>query len=160
MKGSSVIKRLATLSIGLVICFVTLHAPAAPDRGTEEEAMAMVKKAIQYYGKHGRAKALAEIARNPGPFVDRDLYVTVLDMNGTALAHINAKMVGKNLMEIRDTDGKYMVRERIESAQKQSKGWQDYRFFNPVTSRIEPKHLYWERHDNLVFACGAYTVPK
>lgn len=26
----------------------------------------------------------------------------------------------------------------------------------PVTRKVEPKRMYWEKHDNLVFAAGAY----
>ena len=32
------------------------------------------------------------------------------------------------------------------------------KFFNPMTKKIEPKEMYWEKHDNLVFACGAYKA--
>ena len=35
-------------------------------------------------------------------------------------------------------------------------GWQDFQFFNPMTKKIEPKEMYWEKHDNMVFAAGAY----
>ena len=93
-----------------------------------------------------------------GPFIDKDLYVTVYDMKGNCLAHVNPKMVGKNMMELRDADGKYHIKERMEAAQKGTSGWQDFKFFNPVTKKIEPKRMYWERHDDLVFACGAYKA--
>ena len=148
---------LASLA-AILICLASVPADADTTRGTEDEAVAMVKTAIHYYDKHGRDKALADISRNPGPFVDRDLYVTVYDFKGTALAHINQKMLGKNLIELRDADGKHIVRERTEAAQKQPSGWQQYKFYNPVSKRIEPKHMYWERHDNLIFACGAYKA--
>ena len=99
---------------------------------------------------------MAEFSKSPGPFVDRDLYVTVYTMQGDALSHINPKMVGRNMMDLRDADGKYHIKERLESAQKGTSGWQDFKFFNPVTKKIEPKKMYWEKHDNLVFAAGAY----
>ena len=35
-------------------------------------------------------------------------------------------------------------------------GWQDFKFFNPQTKKVEPKRMYWEKHDNIVFAAGAY----
>ena len=127
-------------------------------RATEKEAEAMVKKAIDFYKKNGRDKALAEYMKKPGPFVDRDLYVTVYTPNADSLAHINPKMVGKNMMELRDGNGKYHIKERMEAAQKGSSGWQDFTFFNPVTKKIEPKRMYWEKHDDLVFACGAYKA--
>lgn len=36
-------------------------------------------------------------------------------MKGKVLAHgANDKMIGKDVIEIRDSDGKYFVRERVE----------------------------------------------
>jgi cytochrome c len=147
----------------LAICALAL--PCLPLRAQEDkyasraEAQALVKKAIEYYRKNGRDKAIAEFVRNPGPFVDRDLYITVYTMAGDALAHINPKIVGKNMLDLRDGDGKYHIRERMEAAAKGTSGWQDLKFFNPVTKKIEPKEMYWEKFDSLVFACGAYKAP-
>ena len=128
------------------------------NRASEAEAEAMVKKAIEFYKKNGREKAIAEFNKNPGTFVDRDLYVTVYTQTADALAHINPKMVGKNMMELRDGNGKYHIKERMEAAQKANSGWQDFTFFNPVSKKIEPKRMYWEKHDGLIFACGAYKA--
>ena len=147
-------KVIACLALGLF----SLQAGAALDRASEPEAEAMVKKAIAYYQKNGKEKAMAEFSKSPGPFVDRDLYVTVYTMNADSLAHINPKMIGKNMMDLRDADGKYHIKERMELAQKQGKGWQDFKFFNPVSKKIEPKRMYFEKYDNLVFACGAYKA--
>lgn len=128
----------------------------AADKGTTEEAQALVKKAIAFYDKNGKDKTIAELVKSPGPFVDRDLYVTIYNMEGDCLAHVNPKMVNKNLMEMRDSGGVYIVRDRAEAAKKAATGWQDITFFNPVTKKVEPKRVYWEKHDNLIFAAGAY----
>ena len=112
-------------------------------RASEADAEAMVKKAIAHYKKNGKEKAIADFNKNPGPFVDRDLYVTVYTPNADALAHINPKMVGKNMMELRDGNGKYHIKERMEAAAKANSGWQDFTFFNPVSKQIEPKSMYW-----------------
>jgi hypothetical protein len=56
-----------------LICLASVPACADRPRGTEDEAVAMVKKAIHYYDRHGRDQALSDISRDPGPFVDRDL---------------------------------------------------------------------------------------
>ena len=138
----------------LALASLAVHADA--NRASEAEAQAMVKKAVDFYKKNGKDKAIAEFNKNPGPFVDRDLYVTVYTLNADALAHINPKMVGKNMMELKDGDGKYHIKERMEAAKKGTSGWQDFTFFNPVSKKIEPKRIYWEKYDNLVFAAGAY----
>ncbi|NKE67507.1 histidine kinase [Ramlibacter sp. RBP-2] len=157
MRPVNAIRNVFALVVMFAVAAFALQARAQDhSRGSPAEAQAMVKKAIEFYQKNGREKALAEFVKKPGPFVDRDLYVTVYTLQGDSLAHINPKMVGKNMMELRDGDGKYHIRERMESAAKGTSGWQDFKFFNPVNKQIEPKQMYWEKHDNLVFAAGAY----
>ena len=149
-------KKPVSLLAAFGIAVASFGAAAAADRASTQEAEALVKKAVAYYQKNGKDKAVAEFSKSPGPFVDRDLYVTVYDMKADCLAHINPKMVGKNMMDLRDADGKYHIKERMEAAQKGNNGWQDFKFFNPVSKKIEPKRMYWEKYDNLVFAAGAY----
>ena len=152
-------KKLIAVLAAFAVGFLPLLGQAAEEqRASKAEAEALVKKAVAYYQKNGKDKALAEFQKSPGPFVDRDLYVTVYTMDGTALSHINPKMVGKNMMDLRDPNGKYHIKERLESAKTKDKGWQDFSFFNPMTKKVEPKEMYWEKHDNMVFAAGAYKA--
>lgn len=148
-------KRLFTMIVAAMLATFAAGALAA-DNGTEAEAEAMVKKAIAHYKKLGREKALADFQKNPGPFVDRDLYITVYDFEGHSLSHINPKMIGKSLIDLRDPDGVYLIRERLDAARKSPSGWQDYKFFNPVSKKVEPKRMFWEKYDGIVFASGAY----
>ena len=139
-------------------CFAgSVHAA---DGGTQDEARALVKRAVAYYHKVGRDKAMAEFSRTDGAFVDRDLYVTVLTMNADSLAHINPKMRGKNTMDYRDPDGNFPILERTQVAAKDGKGWQEFKFFNPMTKQIEMKRTYFEKYDNLIFSAGAFRPTK
>ena len=81
------------------------------------------------------------------------------DLQGACLAHVNPKMIGKNMMELRDADGRYPIKERLEQAASKDSGWQELTFFNPQTKKVEPKQMYWEKHNGLIFAAGAYK-PK
>jgi signal transduction histidine kinase len=146
----------AVLATAAVAGFLPPGAYADAERASEAEAAQMVKKAVAFYKKNGKEKTISELMKSPGPFVDRDLYVTLYTLDGILLAHINQKIVGKNLIELRDPDGKPFVRERMEAARASESGWQDYKFFNPVSKKVEPKRMYWEKHDGFVFACGAY----
>ena len=122
-----------------------------------QEAEAMVKKGVAYIKANPRAKAMADITDRNGPFVDRELYLNVYDMNGTSLAHGgNAKFVGKNMMDLLDTTGRPIVRERLEMAKTKSTFWQDYNFVNPVNRKIEPKRMYCEVAADLVVCGGIY----
>ena len=149
-------KRLCALMFVAMAGLLPASAAGPGERATTAEAEALVKKAIDYYKKNGRDKALAEFSKPAGKFVDRDLYVTVYTLDGKCLSHINDRVIGKNMWDQRDVDGKYFTRERLEASKTQPSGWQDFKFFNPVTKKIEPKRQYWERHDDLVFAAGAY----
>jgi cytochrome c len=125
--------------------------------GTKDEAQTMVKKAIEYYKANGKTKAFAEISNKKGQFVKDDLYVFVYDMNGVCVAHgFNDKQIGKNLIEVKDPDGKFYVKDRIALAKGTGSGWQDYKYTNPTTFKVESKTAYIEKIDNYIFGCGAY----
>lgn len=144
------------LLMGLVLV-VGSSGVMAGDSGTKEEAVAMVKKAVEYIKANGTEKAFAEISDPEGQFVDRDLYVVVYDLNGVCHAHgANQKMIGRDLIDNKDVDGKEFVKERVEMMKKQATGWQDYKFRNPVSNQIESKSMYMERYEEFVVACGIY----
>ena len=150
---------LSVFAATLCLAFAGFQAQAADSKkGTAAEAQAMVQKAIAAIKKEGRDKAFAQIDDPKGPFVDRDLYVVVYDMKGKVLAHgANAKMIGKDVIDLRDNDGKYFVKERVEMmAKPDAKGWQDYKFMNPVSRAIEPKSMYLERFEDVIVGCGIY----
>jgi signal transduction histidine kinase len=125
--------------------------------GTAAEAEAMVKKAIAFIKANGKEKGLAEISNSKGKFIDRDLYVTVYDLNGKCLAHgVNPKMIGKDLIDFKDIDGKSYVKERMDLAKSKGKFWQDFKFTNPISKKIEPKSMYCEKFEDIVVGCGIY----
>jgi signal transduction histidine kinase len=144
------------VAVCLFLGWPAVDAGAADD-GTREEAMAMVKKAIDYIKANGNDKSFEEISNLKGQFIDRDLYVVVYDMTGKCLAHGQKKsMVGKDLIDLKDTDGKEYMKERVELMKKQTTAWQDYKFMNPVSKQIEPKSMYIERFGDLIVGCGIY----
>jgi cytochrome c len=126
--------------------------------GTAAEAEAMVKKAIASMQSIGREATFAEIDNPKGKFTDGDLYVFVYDIKGKCVAHgQNPTMIGKDLIEMKDADGKYFVKERVEIAKTKGSGWQYYKFRDPLTKKIEYKRAYVERYDDLIVGCGIYA---
>jgi cytochrome c len=129
---------------------------AATD-ATPAEATAMVKKGVAFMKANGKDKGHAEISNKQGQFIDRDLYLVVYGLDGTVRAHgANEKMIGKNLIDLKDVDGKAFVKERVDLAQAKGTFWQDYKFTNPVTKKIEPKSMYCEKLDDAVLCGGVY----
>lgn len=150
-------KKIFVLLLTAMFLLVISGISLAADKGSKAEAEAMVKKAIAYVKEVGKEKALAEFSNPKGKFIDKDLYIFVYDMNGKVLAHgFNQKMIGKDLIEMKDPDGKYYVKERIEIAKTKGKGWQEYKFTDPKDKKIDNKTAYIEKIEDMIIGCGAY----
>ena len=135
-------------------------APVWAEEGqaTKAEATAMVKQAVAYINEVGPDKAYAEIDKKGSQFHDRDLYIVVYGLDGKVLAHgAQEKLIGKNLIDMQDVDGKYFVKERVELAKKEASFWQSYKFVNPTTKKIEPKEMYCERLSETAVCGGVYS---
>ena len=126
--------RIATAIIAGAVC----AAPAFAANATKDEAVAMVKKGVALIKTSGKDKTFAEVSNKSG-------------------AHgANEKMIGKNLIELKDVDGKPFIKERMELAQAKPSFWQEYKFTNPVSKKVEPKQMYCERADDVVVCGGVY----
>lgn len=144
------------VALATATLFATGAARAA-EKVTAKEAEAMVKKGVAFIKSSGRDKGYAEITSKQSQFTDRDLYLVVYRLDGTPLAHgANEKMVGRNLIDLRDIDGKEFVRERVELAKAKNTFWQDYKFTNPVSKKVEAKTMYCERLDDTAVCGGIY----
>jgi len=152
--------KIAFRNFAAALIALSLNSAAfAADRGTADEAIAMVDKAVAYINANGKAKAFEEISNPKGRFVDRNLYVFVYDLKGTSLAIGNgnaSKMVGKNLVDMRDADGNYLIKKLINVASTKGKGWVDYKWPNPVNNSVESKSSYVQKLDDMMIGCGIY----
>jgi cytochrome c len=130
---------------------------ATAEHASAKEAEAMVKKGVAYIKANGKEKGYAEITSKQSQFRDRDLYLVVYGLDGMVWAHgANEKMVGKNLIDLRDIDGKEFVKERVELGKAKENFWQNYKFTNPVDKKVEAKSMYCERLDDTVVCGGIY----
>ncbi len=110
-------KKASAAALSAVFLCAAFFALYAAEKGTKAEAEAMVRKAVAFMKANGKDKALAEFSNPKGQFVDRDLYIFVYDLNGKCVAHgANRKMIGIDLMAMKDPDGKEYVKERVEIA--------------------------------------------
>ncbi len=141
-------------SLLLVVLFGASQLALAEDKGTAPEAIALVQKVIASIKANGRQKTIDEI--NAKKYVDRDLSITVISLDGVSLANLNTKLVGKNVLEIKDSNGKFFVKEGIEAVKKLGHAWIDFQWPNPLTQKIEAKSTYSEKYDDLVISCGIY----
>jgi signal transduction histidine kinase len=154
MKHSTMMKFAAVASLCVALPGASW---AAEDFATAKEAEAIVAKAVAHIKSAGSDTAYADFTQKKPGWVDRDLYVVVYDMKGTVRAHgQNPKMVGKDLIDLKDADGKAFVKERVELAQAKGKFWQEYKFTDPVTKKILPKSMYCEKLQDTAVCAGIY----
>jgi signal transduction histidine kinase len=148
-------KRLVIAVLASVL-MLGLACPLWAAGPSKSDAQAMVKKAITFLKANGKEKALAEFSNPTGQFVKGELYLTVWDFNGTQIAHgANIKLVGKNLIDLKDTTGKAFVKDFM-AAGKKGNGWVDYKWTNPASKKIEVKHTYLEASGDMIIGAGVY----
>ena len=145
---------LIVLCMGLIgVCVVNLTLASTP----AEEAKAMVEEAVTFLNAHGREKALAEINNPKGKFVKGELYVFAYNLNAVVIAHpVNPKLIGNDLTDVPDANGKMFRKEIIELARTKGLGWVDYKYKNPVTNKIENKTTYFKKAGDMILGCGTY----
>ncbi|MDD5167789.1 MAG: cache domain-containing protein [Syntrophales bacterium] len=132
----------------------------AEERGTADEAKKMVKKAVDFYVKNGRVKALAEFNKTTGQFVYKDLYIWT-ENDGITTSHGKTPaVVGKNWLDMKDGSGKLFVREILKVAKEKGSGWVDYTWSDPITKKVAAKRAYIEKvpipNDSTIVVCGFY----
>lgn len=119
------------------------------DRGTPDEAKAMLQKAVEHYKSVGRKQALADFTGRVVPFFDRDLYVACIDSHLTQSANGGfPNLVGSSVEPI--------SRSAWDAATNNTIGSVDYQWLNPATGVTEPKTFYYEKVGSDVCGVGAY----
>jgi cytochrome c len=139
----------------LAAAFTLLPAGGSLAGRTADEAKSFAERAVAHIKDVGRDKAFAEFSRPDGGYVDGELYMFCYTADGINLAHgANPTFVGKNLLNLKDTDGKLVNVEVIRTGLEQGAGWVDFRWPNPMTKKIEAKSAYVIRVDPAT-VCGS-----
>ena len=131
---------------------------AAAEFGTKDEAVAMVKRVQEQFKKDGADATFKAVSdQSTKEFHDRDLYPFIYDLNGLNVAHgARPALIGKNLLDLKDQDGTYLIREMVKIANGPGSGWVDYKWPNPLTNKIEDKTSYIEKMGNYFIGVGVY----
>ncbi|MCM5682397.1 cache domain-containing protein [Schlegelella sp. S2-27] len=131
----------------------------AQERGSRDEAKALVDKAVAHAKQVGTEQAFKDFMTDRPTWTHKDLYVFATSFEGVMLANgANERLVGKNLMELKDQNGKAFVKEYLAAAQSKGSAWTDYDWPNPTTKKVEQKTSYVRRLDGApaVVGVGVY----
>jgi len=136
-------------------CLGTVLAMAA-DRGTPEEAKALLAKAAAHYASVGRTQALADFNAGKAPFKDRDLYVVCIGADHKIAANgAFPQYAGYGVDILKDADGKPLGGAILASAA--GSGSVAYMMVNPQTHGVEPKVIFTRTMGTDVCGVGAYN---
>jgi len=125
--------------------------------GDSRNAQLLLDAASEAINTFDREDILKQLNDLKGGYVDRDLYVTCTTPEGNVLAHaFRPDLVGKNLIDLKDANGKPFIKELIDTAVKQGKGQVHYLFANPVTGKTEEKVSLVSFTNDIVIGVGYY----
>ena len=99
-----------------------------------------------------------------GPFIAKNAYIFVDDMNGVELVNpVFPNLEGRNLNDKKDTHGKPVVREMLNVVKTSGSGWVDYMWPKPGDSVSTQKSAYVRKakmgdHQWVMVGSGVYLA--
>jgi len=150
------------IASALAILALVGVVPATPaGAGKAETAKKLVDTAIAHYKDVGKQQAIKDFNDKSSRFVRDEFYVILARAdNGVFKAHpINSALIdNKKIWDLKDVNGKYIIRAMVEAGKKKPGGsWVDYVWTHPETEKLTQKRTWVERHDDMLFMVGFYT---
>jgi cytochrome c len=154
----------SVLAVAALCASIFAASPSAqsekPDRrscaqATRPVAQALAERAAQHLAKAGPKQAFADFQHPAGGFLDGDLYVFVFDAEGVLVSSGGfPQHVGRNLLQHGGSAAN--VGAMFKVAKELGKGWTEYQWVNPCSSRRETKISYVVRVGEYIVGVGAY----
>lgn len=72
----------------------------------------------------------------------QDGYLWINDFNNVILVHADPRLVGKNMTDLRDPNGVYIVRETTRICREKGEGYLEYKWRRPGQEQMQPKMTY------------------
>ncbi len=179
MRGKSVIRIVLIMAFILSMCAVAYAEDPSPealakeseefaastekDKVTAEIIRAKVEEGCALLQAEG-LPALAKFKGKGSAFIFSGTYIWIHDMNGKMIMHpIKFKMEGKELINLKDTQGKLFFAEMNKLAGEKGAGWVDYMWPKPGEKEGSKKISYVKLckvgDQDLVLGCGVYDLP-
>lgn len=124
---------------------------------TAEQAQALLARAVAKIKADGQDAALKAFSDRQGGFIEGELYVFVFDMKGIYLASGgNPALVGMDAIDLKDAEGKALVREMVALAKGKGEGSVDYVWLNRATNKVEHKRSLIQKVGDSIVGVGYY----
>ena len=107
----------------------------------------VVERAAALVAERGK-EAFGQLRDKTGPFVFMDTYVFVTGVDGTELVNpAQPTLEGRNLLDLRDLEGRSVVREEIAAALRHGRAWVDCTWFKPGGNTPARKRTFVRKVD-------------
>ena len=121
-----------------------------------------VKDAIGRIEKNGEA-AFPLFHDPTGPFIAKDAYIFVINPSGVDLVNPGfPNLERRNILDVKDTQGKQIIREMLKVVQTSGSGWVDYMWPKPGESVSAQKSAYVGKAKMgdqwVLVGCGVYLA--
>lgn len=129
------------LRSALLILFSAFAFPVSLAAGepTPDEVRELTLKAVSLIEERG-LDAAREVFNREGDYRFGEISVNVVDFKGIRLIYpARPSGIGLSAMDVKDADGRALMREIIAVARDKGEGWIEYRRLDPRSNRIEPK---------------------
>ena len=143
--------------IGVTMLIVSLAIPAWGSMATKKECIAKCHEAAELIRKNGIDTGIKAIGDKKGPFVWKDTYVFLMNMEGKMLAHPMKPALTKkdSLLKTPDATGRLFFEAFIKVAGNPGTGWVDYMWPKPGKEEPSAKSSYIYRIPGTPYFVGA-----
>jgi len=140
------------LSRFVKMCAALLLGATLSYGATVEEVTAFVEEGAKLCKEKGTEACLKEFNNKEGNFIRGELYMFAYNFEGVNQAlGSNPKLVGKNLLKLKDASGLMLIQELIKIAKSDGEGWLDYKWSHPIKKKIADKRSFIKRIDGDMF---------
>ncbi|MFW5971224.1 MAG: cache domain-containing protein [Desulfovermiculus sp.] len=141
----------------IVLCLL-LAAPAlAGKEATKEECVSKCREAAALVNSKGLEEAIEQIDDQKGPFVWKDSYVFLMNLDGKMLAHpFRPELTEKDhVLLMTDPTDKALFVHFVNLARGKGEGWVEYMWPKPGKNTPQKKITYIYRVPETEFFVGA-----
>ena len=118
-----------------------------------------VNNAVMLLEAQGR-DAFKTLNDKSSPFQYREVYVFVLDETGMQYVDADPAQTGKNIIDLKDINGKPIVKDMLALIKEKESGWIDYTWHKPGETKPSKKSSYLRRAnvngETLLVGAGMY----
>lgn len=150
-------KKLSSIITVLLLSTALICSAYASQNASKQECVEKCKEAAAFIQKNGIDAGIKAIGDKKGPFVWKDTYVFLMDLEGKMLAHpVKPQLTeGGSLLAKSDATGKKHFAEFIKVATASGKGWVDYMYSKPGMKAPKAKMSYIHRVEGTPYLVGA-----